>query len=79
MARLLFHSLTGSENPTRACFPFLQALANKERGDEVEIALGGDAVVLIENSVIDSVVPVGWPPLKETLEKLRHYNIAIHV
>ena len=79
MARLLFHSLTGSENPTRACFPFLQALANKERGDEVEIALGGDAVVLIKNSVIDSVVPVGWPPLKETFEKLRHNNIPIHV
>ena len=79
MARLLFHSLTGSENPTRACFPFLQALANKERGDEVEIALGGDAVVLTKNSVIDSVVPVGWPPLKETFEKLRHNNIPIHV
>lgn len=79
MARLLFHSLTGSENPTRACFPFLQALANKERGDEVEIALGGDAVVLIKKSVIDSVVPVGWPPLKETFEKLRNYNIPIHV
>jgi predicted peroxiredoxin len=79
MARLLFHSFTGSENPTRACFPFLQALANKERGDEVEIALGGDAVVLIKNSLIDSVVPVGWPPLKETFEILRHYNIPIHV
>jgi nucleotide-binding universal stress UspA family protein len=25
MAKLLFHSLVGSENPTRACFPFLQA------------------------------------------------------
>ncbi|MBI2321927.1 MAG: hypothetical protein HYU88_07510, partial [Chloroflexi bacterium] len=41
MAKLLFHSLVGSENPTRACFTFLQAVANKERGDEVEIALGG--------------------------------------
>lgn len=79
MARLLFHSLTGSENPTRACFPFLQALANHKRGDEVEIALGGDAVVLIKTAVIDSVVPVGWPPLKETFEQLRSFNIPIHV
>jgi predicted peroxiredoxin len=79
MARLLFHSLTGSENPTRACFPFLQALANKKRGDDVEIALGGDAVVLMRSSVIDSVVPVGWPPLKETFAKLKEHKIPIHV
>ena len=79
MPKLLFHALTGSENPTRACFPFLQAVANKERGDEVEIALGGDAVVLIKDSIINSVVPVGWPPLKETFEKVIQHGIPIHV
>lgn len=79
MARLLFHSLVGSENPTRASFTFLQAVANKERGDEVEIALGGDAVVLIRDEVIDSVVPVGWPSLKDTFQKVVQYGIPIHV
>ena len=79
MARLLFHSFSGSENPTKACFPFLQALANKERGDDVEIALAGDAVVLMKDEVINSVVPVGWPPLKETFEKVRNAGIPIHV
>ncbi|MFQ5915396.1 MAG: hypothetical protein ACE5JS_19680 [Nitrospinota bacterium] len=79
MARLLFHALTGSENPTRACFPFLQAVANKELGADVEIALGGDAVVLIRDSIINSVIPVGWPPLKETFEKVVQNKIPIHV
>ncbi len=79
MAKMLFHTLVGSENPTRACFPFLQAIANKERGDEVEIALGGDAVVLMRDAVINSVVPVGWPPLKETFQKVVQYAIPIHV
>ncbi|MBI4493669.1 MAG: hypothetical protein HY690_12835 [Chloroflexi bacterium] len=79
MARMLFHVLVGSENPTRACLPFLQAVANKERGDEVQIALAGDAVVLIRDAVIDSVVPVGWPPLKETFQKVVQAGIAIHV
>lgn len=79
MARLLFHALVGSENPTRACFPFLQAVANKERGDEVEIALGGDAVVLIRDQVIDSVIPVGWPALKETFAQVIQHGIPIHV
>ena len=79
MARMLFHGFHGSENPTMACFPFLQALANKERGDDVEIALAGDAVVLMKDEVINSVVPVGWPLLKETFEKVRDAGIPIHV
>ncbi len=79
MARLLFHALVGSENPTRACFPFLQAVANKERGDDVQIALGGDAVVLMKDSVINAVVPVGWPSLKETFAKVVEHGIPIHV
>ena len=79
MSKILLHCLVGSENPTRACFPFLQAVANKERGDEVVIALAGDGVVLIRDSVINSVVPVGWPPLRETFEKVVKYGIPIYV
>lgn len=77
--KILFHSFVGSENPTRACMPFLQALANKQRGDDVEIALAGDAVVLMRDSVIDSVIPVGWPPLKDTFKKVVELGIPIHV
>lgn len=79
MASMLFHGFHGSENPTMACFPFLQALANKERGDQVQIALAGDAVVLMKDAVINSVVPVGWPPLKETFQKVRDAGIPISV
>jgi len=77
--KILFHVLVGSESPTRACFPFLQAINHKERGDEVSIALVGDAVVLIRDAVIGSVVPVGWPPLKGTFEKVVQYGIPIYV
>ena len=73
--KILFHVLVGSESPTRACFPFLQALNHKERGDEISIALAGDAVVLIRDAVIDSIVPVGWPPLKDTFEKIVQYAV----
>jgi len=79
MAKLLLISLVGSENPTRACFPFLQAVAQKERGDEVEIALAGDAVVLMQDTVTNWVVPVGWPSLKDTLNKVVNHGIPIHV
>ena len=79
MAKILFHVLVGSESPTRACFPFPQAINHKERGDEISIALAGNAVVLIRDAVIDSMVPVGWPPLKETFEKIVQYGIPIYV
>ena len=77
--KILFHSFVGSENPTRACLPFLQAVANKERGDDVQIALAGDAVVLMRDPVINAVIPVGWPPLKETFEKVVQLGIPINV
>jgi predicted peroxiredoxin len=79
MAKILFHVLVGSESPTRACFPFLQALNHKQRGDEVGIALAGDAVVLVRDSVIGSLVPVGWPPLKGLFEKIVQNAIPIYV
>ena len=79
MAKILLQVLVGSENPTRACFPFLQAVANKEHGDEVEIVLAGDGVVLIRDAVINSVVPMGWPPLKETFQKVVQYGIPIYI
>lgn len=79
MARLVFAGTHGSEDPTRASFPFLQAVASKERGDEVEINLAGDAVVLMKDAVVNAVVPIGWPPLKETFPKVVEYGIPIHV
>jgi predicted peroxiredoxin len=79
MAKIFFQCLVGSENPTRACFPFMLAVACRKRGDEVEIGLGGDGVVLIRDDVINSIVPVGWPPLKEIFQKVVQLSIPIRV
>jgi predicted peroxiredoxin len=79
LAKIAFQVLVGSENPTRACFPFLQAVAQKERGDEVTIALAAEGVVLIRDAVINSLTPVGWPPLKETFQKIKDYGVPIYV
>lgn len=79
MAKIVFQVLVGTENPTRACFPFLQAVAQKERGDEVTISLAAEGVVLIRNEVINSLIPVGWPPLKETFQKIKEHDIPIYV
>lgn len=61
MTKLAFVATHGSENPTKACFPFLQAKNAVDAGMEAEISLIGDAVVLMKDAVADNLQPVGWP------------------
>ena len=77
--RLAFVATHGSENPTKAAFPFLQAKNAVEAGMQAEISLIGDAVVLIRDQVADSVIPVGWPPLKDLLSAVVEHKIPIYV
>lgn len=76
-----FHliGLAGSENPTRANFPFVWAAALKEAGNDVRIELAGDATVLMRTAVSNSVTPVGWPPFREALAKVIELKIPIFV
>jgi hypothetical protein len=50
-----------------------------EAGHEAEIHIFGDAVVLMKNVVANSVVPVGWPPLKEILATTIKNKTPIYV
>lgn len=77
--KFLLIGLVGSENPTRANFPFVWAAALRERGYEVRIELAGDATVLMRNAVSNSVTPVGWPPFRQALAKVIELKIPIFV
>ena len=77
--RFLLIGLVGSENPTRANFPFAWGAALKEAGNEVRIELAGDATVLMRTAVSNSLTPVGWPPFKEALAKVIELKIPIYV
>ncbi|HWO02242.1 MAG TPA: hypothetical protein VNS63_23555 [Blastocatellia bacterium] len=77
--KFLLIGLVGSENPTRANFPFVWAAALKEAGNDVRIELAGDATVLMRTAVSNSVTPVGWPPFKEALAKVAELKIPIFV
>jgi predicted peroxiredoxin len=77
--KYLLIGLVGSENPTRANFPFVWAAALKEAGNDVRIELAGDATVLMRSPVSNSVTPVGWPPFKEALAKVIELKIPIYV
>jgi hypothetical protein len=77
--RILLVGLVGSENPTRANFPFAWSVALAQAGHDVHIELAGDATVLMRTPVSNSVTPVGWPPLRETFAKVIELKIPIHV
>src|ERR1700755_2720332 len=76
--KILMKSAWGSDDPTKAAFPFLHGLALAEAGHEVQIFLLGEAVVLMRKVVAEAVTPVGWPKVAETLDKLAARHIPIY-
>ena len=74
---IMMKSAWGSDDPTKAAFPFLHGLALAEAGHTVQIFLLGEAVGLMRKSVAEAVVPVGWPPLAQALDKMVAQKIQI--
>ena len=79
MSKILVKSAWGSDDPTKAAFPFLHANALAQAGHQVQIFLLGEAVSLLRTPVANAIVPVGWPPLAETLQVTATLEIPIHV
>lgn len=77
--RVLVKSAWGSNDPTKAAFPFLHGNALAEAGHDVQIFLLGEAVSLMRIPVARAVIPVGYPPLAETLQRTISLGIRIHV
>src|ERR1700752_3499261 len=75
---IMMKSAWGSDDPTKAAFPFLHGLALAEAGHSVQIFLLGEAVGLMRKSVAEAVVPVGWPPLVQTLAKIAERRVQIY-
>ncbi len=75
--RIMMKSAWGSDDPTRASFPFVHGLALAEAGHEVQIFLLGEATYLMRKATANAIVPVGWPPLAETLEKIVAKHIPV--
>lgn len=76
--KVMMKSAWGSDDPTTTAFPFLHGHALSEAGHSVEIFLLGEAVSLMRKSVAAAVVPVGWPPLEETLNKVASRRVPIY-
>jgi predicted peroxiredoxin len=75
---IVMKSAWGSDDPTKSAFPFLHGLALAEAGHSVQIFLLGEAVSVMRKPVANAIVPVGWPPLAETLQKVVAKHVTIY-
>ena len=75
---IMMKSAWGSDDPTKAAFPFLHGFALSEAGHQVQFFLLGEAVSLMRKVLANAVTPVGWPPVGETLDKLAAKHIQIY-
>lgn len=76
--KIFMKSAWGSDDPTKAAFPFLHGTALAEAGHEVQIFLLGEAVNLMRDAVLNSVTPVGWPSMKDIMPKVLENKIQIY-
>jgi predicted peroxiredoxin len=79
MANELFIGLHGSEDLTKATFPFLMAKGALDAGHQPAIVLLGDAVVLMNSTVADNLQGVGFPPFKELMAKIVAAKVPIYI
>ena len=80
MAALLYVATHGPDDPTKACMPFHLAVNGAvTAGIEAEINLAGDAALLIQDRTINSLVPLGFPPLKDLIRSAVEHNVPIYV
>ena len=79
MATILYVSTFGSDDPTRATLSFVAANGALEAGHKPQIFLAGEATNLMKDVIADQVHGVGWPALKELLQKMISNGVPIYV
>jgi predicted peroxiredoxin len=79
MAKLLINLTHGPEAPTRAALGFLVGRAAADDGHDVTLFLAGDAVQLLREPVLDSLVGLGTGSLRESYDAIVRSGGRIYV
>ena len=80
MASLFYIATHGPDDPTKACIPFHLAVNGAaEAGIDAAINLVGDATVLVQDRYVETLTPLGLPPLRELMAKVREKGIPIYI
>jgi predicted peroxiredoxin len=75
----LYVATCGTNDPTKAIFPFNLAIGAKIAEINIEIVLPGGAAYLAKADVVKTVHGVGFLPLSELLPQVIEAGIPIHV
>ena len=76
---LMYVATHATDDPTLASIPFLVATGAGSAQIDCCIALLGEAASLVKAGMIDAVHGVGFPPLRELVEKVRDFGIPVYV
>ena len=76
--KIMIQGYWGSNEPTKAGFPFDHGIILAEAGHEVQIFLIAEAVSLFRRATAETVVPVGWPPLSQVMDKAVASGIQLY-
>ncbi|MFQ5998326.1 MAG: DsrE family protein [Candidatus Bathyarchaeia archaeon] len=79
MSKILIHITSGTGEPTKTALAFLVAKTAKEEGHDVTMFLAGDAVNLIKDETINSLVGIGTGSLKEHFDFITKQKIPIYL
>jgi uncharacterized protein len=77
MARILVHSATGPDDPTRAALALLIAKTAAEEGHEVQVFLAGDGVHLANSETAGATNGLGTGSVAEHLAALRAAGLTV--
>src|ERR1700688_3921991 len=75
--KIMMKSAWGSDDPTRASFPFIPGLALPAAAHDVQFFLTGEAPYPMRKATVNAIMPLGWPPLSQTLDKVVAKHIPI--
>jgi predicted peroxiredoxin len=77
MARILVHSATGPDDPTRAALALLIAKTAAKEGHEVQVFLAGDGVHLANPETAEATSGLGTGSVAEHLADLRNAGLTV--
>ncbi len=78
MGKLLYVGTFGSDDPTRATLPLVGASGALDAGHEPGVVLMGEAVYLGNDDVVDALHGVGFPPLRQLMNKLLDHGVPFY-
>ena len=79
MGKLFYVGTSGSDDPTQASMPILEASGALDKGHEPMILMMGEAVLLMKDDVLDALQGVDFPPLRQIMDKVIDHGVPIYV